>query len=195
MCQKAMKRKKRIQAVAICVILSMFFVPVFSSVLVTAFNDRWDNNLMKTMIEEYIEFEQQNIDKLSQIWEAIDRNYNKWINGDINRETLAELSLKLLEELNHIKESYNKFKTKEVYEVLKNDDEMSMYLILSENLRLRTEVMLFDLVRGFKFENNPYSDRERLDDKVLLDVYEKRKNIYNNEQEYFKEQLKNFVSS
>lgn len=32
-------------------------------------------------------------------------------------------------------------------------------MLLSNSLRLKTEVMLFDMLRGYEIEGNPYSDR------------------------------------
>ncbi|MDD4321448.1 MAG: hypothetical protein PHH31_07925 [Acidaminococcaceae bacterium] len=138
-------------------------------------------------LSDYVKHEQENCTALLSIWNEIDENYKEWQKGNIDREELARRSLPLVHQLDKINDSYKEFPNSDK---TKTDNEYhKMSIVISENIRLKTQVMLFDFVRGFNLKNNQFAGSDKASDDILKYVYDKRKKAFEEDKEYFMDVL------
>lgn len=115
--------------------------------------------VLYSMNNAKIKEEVKTVEKIDDIWDNAIESIIKWEEGELNREQIAVIGNELLAELNQLKE-------------IKDYSDYKIDII--ENIFSNTNVMLFDMIRGYDLENNPYVDMPKYEDETLSYVYPKR---------------------
>lgn len=182
-------KRTRVKKITTFIVLASFLVAIAVTTSPVIFGQGDGGNTISLSSQDYVKLyaglEKSNVGKLTNIWAQIDKSYNDWVAGKTDREGLAKATLPLLKKLDEIKKSHDNFSKLGTPANLKKDKTYSSCGILSESLRLKTEVMLFDLVKGFELEGNPHGHLDKLNDETLKFVYERRKKAFENDVRYF----------
>lgn len=157
-----MKSKKRL---LLGIILLLIVISISSFLIIK------ENTFRAQVVEELKTVEVQ-----KQIWENVVHLCDQWTNGEITREDVALKGNELLKEYKEIEgDTYN------------NSTEV---LSDSNSIKLETQVMLFDMVRGFELEGNEYSSKEKIKEETLKYVYPKRAKTFQHLYDNFIEKYK-----
>jgi len=135
------------------------------------------NIIHQNTIDKQIVKESKNVEIQKKIWADVVIDCDKWVKNDMTREELATEGHKLMVQ----------------YKAIKGDIDNDSTVVMSDStiIKLETEVMLFDMVRGFEIKGNEeYSSKSKIKDETLKYVYDIRARTFNNLYVHFMEEYK-----
>lgn len=177
------RKKKKIVAYIVLFALVAFL----GSALATALANTAKSN---EKAREYVNALKEDYKQLEVIWGQIDAILQSWRENKIDRQGIAERTVPLLVEFNQLNERFNQYKS-----ALGKDADTTNVKTCSlyyNGLLLKTEIMLYDMAKGYNVPDNPYAYLKPMTDEVLNHVYQPRKTAYEKDVKMFLELLAKF---